>query len=231
LIVQALERAMTALDGLPLVAGKQTAGLFPSGAAGKDAARSAADSGLFRVLRTEAKGKSAVEYFTLTEKGLAHLLEQSSPRPVLSALLASIDGCQAKIDRWIADVAESRKSLDGLRSLAERVLTAIQEPRTSLPAWARNGHTHEPQARIVELLHAWRESGKIGDCPLPELYEQVRGSSKLTIGQFHDALRALHEQRAVSLHPWTGPMPELPQPAFSLLVGHEVAYYASLRGD
>ena len=231
LIVQALERAVTAPDGLPLVAGKQSAGLFPVGATGKDAARAAGESGFVRVLRTESKGKAAVEYFTLTEKGLAHLLEQSSPRPVLAALLAAIEGCQAKIDRWAADVSENRKSLDGLRVLAERVLNHVQEPKAALPVWARNGHSHDPQAKIVESLRSWHAAGKIGDCPLPELYEQVRGPSKLTIGQFHDALRALHEQRAIYLHPWTGPLPELPRPAFSLLVGHEIAFYASLRSE
>ena len=30
----------------------------------------------------------------------------------------------------------------------------------------------------------------------------------------------------VYLHPWTGPLYALPEPAFALLVGHEVAYYA-----
>jgi len=29
--------------------------------------------------------------------------------------------------------------------------------------------------------------------------------------------------------PWTGPLYDLPEPHFALLVGHEVAYYASSR--
>jgi hypothetical protein len=228
LIVQALERALTAPDGLPLQATKQTAGLFP--ATGKAAAQEARSAGLVRVLRTEPKGKTAIEYCTLTEKGLAFLLEQSSPRPVLEGVRTAIDACQARIETWISSVEESRKYLDGLRSLAERVLTHLQKPETTLPHWARNGHAHEPQSIIIESLRGWQSAGKIGDCPLPELYEQTRAkSAKLTLGQFHDALRALYEQRAIYLHPWTGPLHELPQPALSLLVGHEIAYYASLR--
>ena len=66
------------------------------------------------------------------------------------------------------------------------------------------------------------------DCPLPHLYRTL---SEQTIGQFHDALRQLHSQQRIYLHPWTGPLCELPEPALALLVGHEVAYYASARGS
>jgi hypothetical protein len=69
-----------------------------------------------------------------------------------------------------------------------------------------------------------------GDCPLPELYRRLRAEHpSLTIGQFHDGLRELHDREQVYLHPWTGPLYAMPEPAFALLVGHEVAYYASER--
>jgi hypothetical protein len=51
----------------------------------------------------------------------------------------------------------------------------------------------------------------------------------LTIGRFHDGLRRLHDEGQAYLHPWTGPLYAMPEPAFALLVGHEVAYYASPR--
>ncbi len=232
LIAQALERALTAPAGLPLVTSKQAAGLFPSVAAGKDAAQEARATGMVRVLRTETKGKTTLEYCTLTEKGLAYLLEQSSPRPVLESLLTAIDACQARIDGWIVDVSVNRQYLADVRALAAKVLAHLQKPETTLPPWARNGHAFDPQTRIVELLQAWQGAGKIGDYPLPELYEQARAmSAKLTLGQFHDALRALHDRQTIYLHPWTGPLHELPHPASSLLVGHEIAYYASLRSN
>ena len=72
--------------------------------------------------------------------------------------------------------------------------------------------------------------GAPDDCPLPELYRRLRDvHPALTIGQFHDGLRRLHEQEQVYLHPWTGPLYAMPEPAFALLIGHEVAYYASAR--
>ncbi len=39
----------------------------------------------------------------------------------------------------------------------------------------------------------------------------------------------MHQAGRIYVHPWTGPLHELPEPAYALLVGHEIAYYASLR--
>jgi hypothetical protein len=83
---------------------------------------------------------------------------------------------------------------------------------------------------IRVTLEAWHRCGALGDCPLPELFRRLRDAlPSLTIGQFHDRLRLLHHEGAIYLHPWTGPLYELPEPAIALLVGHEIAYYASLR--
>jgi hypothetical protein len=82
---------------------------------------------------------------------------------------------------------------------------------------------------IVVLLDEWRSSSS-GDCPLPELYRRLtERHAGLSIGRFHDLLRHLHDSHRVYLHPWTGPLYELPEPPLALLVGHEVAYYASPR--
>jgi hypothetical protein len=42
-------------------------------------------------------------------------------------------------------------------------------------------------------------------------------------------LRLLYDAGRIYLHPWTGPLYAVPEPTFALLVGHNVAYYASLR--
>ncbi len=81
-------------------------------------------------------------------------------------------------------------------------------------------------ARLVE----WQASGASEDFPLPELYRRAQPTAPgLSLGGFHDALRRLHEAGRIYLHPWTGPLHALPEPSFALLVGHEIAYYASLR--
>ena len=84
---------------------------------------------------------------------------------------------------------------------------------------------------VLAHLADWAASaGAAQDCPLPDLYKSLSVREvPPTIGAFHDCLRALHAGRQVYLHPWTGPLYALPEPSCALLVGHEVAYYASAR--
>lgn len=82
---------------------------------------------------------------------------------------------------------------------------------------------------VLARLADW--SGSAGeDCPLPELFRSLSTREpQPTLGEFHDCLRNLHAGGAIYLHPWTGPLYALPEPACALLVGHGIAYYASAR--
>jgi hypothetical protein len=84
---------------------------------------------------------------------------------------------------------------------------------------------------VLARLADWAASAGAGqDCPLPELYKSLTTREvPPTIGGFHDCLRQLHADHKVYLHPWTGPLYALPEPAYALLVGHNVAYYVSCR--
>ncbi len=84
-------------------------------------------------------------------------------------------------------------------------------------------------AAIIVRLGDW--SGTAGeDCPLPKLFQSLSiCEPPPTIGEFHDCLRRLHAEGAIYLHPWTGPLYALPEPAYALLAGHNIAYYASIR--
>ncbi len=68
------------------------------------------------------------------------------------------------------------------------------------------------------------------DCTLPDLFRALARDAALTIGEFHDCLRQMCADGAVSLPAWTGPLYALPEPQYALLIGHGIAYYASLRG-
>ena len=84
---------------------------------------------------------------------------------------------------------------------------------------------------VLARLSDW--SGAAGeDCPLPELFRSLSLSdTPPTIGEFHDSLRRLHADGTLYLHPWTGPLYALPEPAYALLVGHGIMYYASLKSS
>lgn len=87
----------------------------------------------------------------------------------------------------------------------------------------------EPDLAPAVLAHLAHHSGP-ADCPLPDLFRTLAANGPLTIGEFHDCLRELHAEGRVSLPQWTGPLYALPEPQYALLIGHGIAYYASLRG-
>ncbi len=89
LVLDALTRLAGAPDGLPLISGKGLAGVCPANAAGKQTAELIQSEGLASVVRTQTKNKSVHEFYALSDTGLAYVLEKTSPRAVLEALVAA----------------------------------------------------------------------------------------------------------------------------------------------
>jgi hypothetical protein len=222
LLLDALSRAAAEPAGLPLFGSKASPGLFVATSAARFAAQRCTDEGLLRVLRKEARGKTQQDICAITDKGLQYLLAQVSPRQVLEDLVRAVEARQAQLGELVHAARQAQASLDALKEVVRRVLA--QQP----PA-APQAEDWLPAA--LACLERWRAGGASEDCPLPEMYRELcSGRPALTVGQFHDGLRRLHEQGQIYLHPWTGPLCDLPQPALALLVGHVIAYYASLRG-
>jgi hypothetical protein len=108
--------------------------------------------------------------------------------------------------------------------VAKRVSKKLPRPGVVAPS------AESWPGEVLSFLKRRQDQGALGDCPLPDLYGEARRLvPTLTIGQFHDGLRTLHQRAQIYLHPWTGPLYELPEPTLALLAGHEVAYYASFR--
>lgn len=227
LIFEALTRAAAAPDGVPLLASRSATGLFAGSAAGKIAARRSLDEGLLCVLRSDVKGKTRHEVCGITEKGFAFLLYHADPRPVLQSFVEALQGRAEVLEKIQKDVRRTQQDFDTLRTNAARVLQRLEHQAEGSH---RNGHDSPLPRAICDELARWHEAGPLGDCPLPELFRKLRATAPLvTIGTFHDQLRHLHQAQQIYLHPWTGPLYELPEPALALLIGHEIAYYASLR--
>jgi hypothetical protein len=235
LILEALSRAAAQPAGLPLHGNKKMPGLFASSRAAKQLAKRCKDDGLLRVMRTETRGKTVQEICALAEQGLAYLLQHASPKQLLENLVRELEARQAQLTDLVATAQQMQTNLEGLRALADRVLNGVHRPPSTngTPAANGSGDAADADAWLADALthlRSWRGSAGLEDCPLPELYRAVQGSTPaLTIGQFHDGLRRLHAQHQIYLHPWSGPLYELPEPALALLIGHVVAYYASLR--
>lgn len=240
LILDALSRAAAEPAGLALHAQKSEPGLFPATTAAKVAADRAKADGLLQVVETEAKGRAVREVCVLTDKGRQYLTHQASPRQVLEDFVRVLEDRQAAVAELSVAAARMAAGLESIRTTVEQVLPRLTDPhssngtpmnaifipaRPSAPA-ASDALIADVKARLAEW-HA--ESDSSQDCPLPDLYRRLESQDRVSVGLFHDALRQLHDDHQVYLHPWTGPLYALPEPAFALLVGHEVAYYASIR--
>jgi hypothetical protein len=197
--------------------------MFPASANGRNAAKLAQELGFVRPLIGETNGKQTVQLWTVSEAGLAHWLNQSDPRHALQTLANAIAACR----QALADLGKSTKDCrEYLSRLSSAVETTFSNSRNPVPTVTKAPST-EPASAILECLKAWRDAG---DCPLPVLLEKVKaGYPAISLGAFHDALRCLRDRAAIHLHPWTGPLYELPDPTVALLAGHEIAYYASVR--
>jgi hypothetical protein len=233
LLLDALTRAVAEPAGIPLLGHKKSSALF-AGSAAKKLAQQSKEEGFVRTLRTETKGRTTREICAITDKGLAFLLDQSNPKQVLESLVHALEAGRVQVGELVESARRTQAGFESLRSTAEKVLQQLQHRPAPTPPCdkaASNGNgTDASQNAIRGQLTRWHTSGALEDCPLPLLYRNVCESSlTLTVGQFHDALRRLQECMQAYLHPWTGPLYEIPEPAFALMVGHEIAYYASLR--
>jgi hypothetical protein len=228
-ILTALGRAAANPAGVPLHSRTGVAGLFGGAAAGKLAAQRCKEEGYLQTLHTEARGKTTVEFCALTEKGMAYLLSQISPKQALQDFVRAVEARQAQAKGLLHSAQQMQATLDALKTTAERVLHHVRQTHAIGPTASANG-THASKPNLLPSLAEWQESGTSEDCPLPTLFRHAQKSAAhLTIGQFHDTLRCLHDQKQVYLHPWTGPLYAIPEPPYALLIGHEIAYYASLR--
>lgn len=210
LVLAALSRAAAEPAGLPLLASRSEAGLFPATSAGKLAARKAQEDG-----HLTPEG-------AITRRGLDHLLAHSSPRQVLEDFIRALEARHGQAQELLAT---ARKMLAGIEGLSASLLPVLERLGSDRKAELRT--FHDPSSTLAELL-ASRPG--LADYPLPELFRAARERHPgLTLGGFHDALRKLEKQGLAYLHPWTGPLYQMPHPEHALISGHQVAYYASAR--
>jgi hypothetical protein len=236
LMLDALSRAMGEPAGVPLFAHKSGPGLFPPTTAARQIAQRCKDDGLLRVLYVDDQFKQPREICIITDKGRDWLVAQASPRQVLEDFVRVLEERQMQVAQLQETTRNLTASLEAMKTTVQHLLPELRSvPCAGLP---ENNQSVLPvtikadwPSLVMPILEQWH-AGSAGDCPLPELFRRVQSSHpQLTIGQFHDGLRQLHEQHQVYLHPWTGPLYQLPEPPLALLIGHFVAYYASLRNS
>jgi hypothetical protein len=237
-LVVALRQARAEPGEQRLYKSGKLSGLFASrsGAAGNAAAR-ALREGLLDVTRTEAKGKTAIEWVRLSARGQQFLNESESPLRALEEVRRALTTTAEGVPLWLANMQAELHTLGGrladdaqrwlhtLDALSQRVdqaLRRVESESLQLP----NGTPILPWAG--DAL-AWLERRRVADpspCPLPELFAGLREKyTTLSLGDFHDGLRLLQRSRTLRLTPFAGPPNALPEPEYALLDGAAVLYF------
>lgn len=205
-----------------------------------DAALFAIKEGLLESVRTEAKGRLIVEWVRATPRGVGFVHDHDSPKAVLGELKQLIGDTRGGIPVWMADVRSeiarlttqfeerTREMTARLEELARRVDAAMRRIDTA-PKLA------DPVARLVpwgesalEYLDRRSAAGARGPCSLAELFQAVRQAAPtLTVPEFHDGLRRLHDTRAVRLSGNPTLTGSRGDPEYAMLVGSELCSFVS----
>ena len=241
ILVEALHQALARGDEQRLYKSGKLEGLFPgrSGAAG-DAAAQAIRDGLLEVARTETKGKTTIEWVRLTPRGVDFLHDHQSPAAALHELRNSLQLNQQAVPVWLAEMraglhalderlaADAQKwqqRLEGLTRRAEDTLRRLEEAAPLLPPDLADAYPWAIDA--LNYIDRRRNGGAPDDCPLPELFAAIRRAHPhVSMMDYHEGLRRLHDRRALRLRPADG-LADLPQPEYALFDGGAVLYYAA----
>lgn len=215
ILIKALSTALETSGSNALFNKKNAQGLFPLSAPGKLAAQTCIQLQWLKVL--EQSTKANTEIVQITPLGVGWLLGALKIESFLENAVILLEKAKS-----CTSIKEDE------RLLYERMgksINLILEKSESIPPSSFSLN----QQQIFLVLKEWAESGRVGDCQLSNLYRQLqKRCPQITLGLFHDALRELRHKKLVELHPWTGPLYEIPEPQLALMAGHEVAYYASL---
>jgi hypothetical protein len=238
IVLEALKQATAEAAEQRLYRSGKLPGLF-SGRTGTNAqaAAWALSEGLLEIVRTEVKGKVAMDWVRATPRGLQFVYEHESPIRALEELRGLLQPAHEGVPVWLAEMRcelqdlsarlanEATRWTHRLESLANRVdetMRRAEAAKVAQPAsvpWS---------VLALSYLDQRRDGGVSGHCPLPELFAAVKERySDLSMKAFHEGLRRLRDRSAVVLLPFAGNAAELPQPEFALPDGSDLLYYAT----
>jgi hypothetical protein len=215
-------------------------GLFASksGAGGEAAARALRD-GFLELVRSETKGKTAVDWVKPTPKGVNFVHDNESPVQVLRELRELLQVSRDSVPAWLERVRQEMQAqhdrlmqevdayLARLDAVGKRVDEALQRAAILGPAVPDAVASSVPWATdALGYLDRRHTSGAADDCPLPELFAALRERhAELSLPSFHDGLRRLQDRRLLRLTPARNSA-SLAEPEYALLDGDALLYFA-----
>jgi hypothetical protein len=241
LVVAALKQALAEPVEQRLFRSGKLAGLFPSrSGVNGEAAAFALHEGLLETVRTETKGKTAIEWVRSTPRAVDFIHEHESPVRALKDLQTALQITREGVPAWLAEMHRDLQTLAArlshetqrwsqrLEVMSQRVEEAIRRVETEAPHAANSSGPMPWLQEALVYLDRRREGGVAGGCPMPELFAALRlHHADLSLKTFHEGLRRLCDRRAVRLLPFTGQPGELPEPEYALLDGAAVLYFVA----
>jgi hypothetical protein len=232
ILLEALRSAATHDGELRLYRSGKLPGLLPARTtACAAAAAQALRDGLIEVVRTEARGKTTVEFVRVTPRGIDCVVQHDSPVRALDELRQVLQVNRENVPLWLTSLREeidalSQRMLDEvtrigrrLDRLAEHVEAAVrkaEQVRQPAAPWT--------QAALDYLAGRHATTGQMR-CPLPDLFAALEARQvALNIKEFHAGLRRLRDAGLIQLLPHDG---QPPQPEYALPEGAAVLYYVS----
>lgn len=173
----------------------------------------------------ELDGPDSRRVARLTDAGRAFLVASDNPRVLLEDLLRAIEQQSDQLRDLETAFRQQRNELAHHHA---RIADVLMRVKADHPAASPAATLFSPEL-VRELLESHARSGHPGACSIDVLFHGLRERCpSLTIGQFHDGIRAMHDAGMLRLGPWTGPLYQIAEPALALLIGHEVLYYVDL---
>ncbi len=181
-------------------------------------------------------GKSRVELWRVTPAGVAHALADAEVPRLLADMLSTLEDQARGLDALSDEVARSRQALIGQREAVEKLGRRLAPP--DVDAIVRRFSQAEAEsprrpagdsAAWVDAVEAHLDEQKrrgAREVALPDLYQAVGKPRDLTIGAFHDGLRALVKAGRIRLRPWTQPLYQLKDEQYALMWAQEIMFYA-----
>jgi hypothetical protein len=168
----------------------------------------------------EVTGKTRKEKYRVTATGAQVAVERSEPVQLLRQALAATTALANTQDDLLRQQQTLLAALPKQQALIESALQRMRSPAATpaLSSKWRDEALHYLQTYQAQHIQAF--------CSLPDLFANVVKKHGVSIGQFHDGMRALVQAGQVRLHPFTGARYALEREEYALLAGKEIMYYA-----
>jgi hypothetical protein len=242
ILLEALKEGLATPGEHRLYRSGKLAGLIPgrSGANAEAAAR-ALREGLIETVRTETKGKTAIDWVRVTPKAVDFLHEHESPLRALEDLREELRATKEHVPAWSEEARrnlgalaerlaeDSARMLQRIEVLSGRVEEALRRLALLGPHLPDGVAKAVPWAEeALAYLDRRRAGGATTPCPLSDLFSVLAGcQNEFTIARFHDGLRRLHERRLVQLLPATAVAGDAPPAEYAFFDGGNVYYYVT----